>query len=165
MAAFALTRRPLSFYLSAMSVLILVSRAWSVSFIYIRLISLIPLIISDSPMSPSPSWLVDSILKLTIDIFIMSSSKSVLKEEFRVLSIFFGVSFVVNCTLRCDYILDWDSIDSSKTFASRDLSIDLSMDLSIFDKTGEESLAEEISSARVCSTTVVVACSWTTFVT
>ena len=75
------------------------------------------------------------------------------------MSIFFGVSFVVNCTLRCDYILDWDSIDSSKTFASRDLSIDLSMDLSIFDKTGEESLAEEISSARVCSTTVVVACS------
>ena len=70
----------LSFYLSAMSCLILFSLAWSVSRICIKFI---PFTLSTiiPPISPSPRALVVSILKLTIDMLPISFKMEVLKES------------------------------------------------------------------------------------
>ena len=146
----------LSFYLSAISCLILFSLAWSVSRICIKFI---PFTLSTimPPMSPSPSALVVSILKLTIDMLPISFKMDVLKEllSWSVGSLAVVVAYSLGVfTCRVDFTLFfyffkssgdmpsfravfgargfiWGSIscDSSKTLTSLDFSnsLDLSM--------------------------------------
>jgi len=103
-----------------------------------RLVSLIP-----------SSWPKSSILKLTIDMFIMSSNKSGLNEEFNVLSVF----FTVDCPLACFSSYAGASMDSSKTLTLTGLSIDFSISY----KSGSSTVT--ISSVLLSSTTGVVSTS------